>query len=293
MFMLNREGQRYSQYARRAINHAQLLAKTASHARIDASHLLIGILHEESSVGYNILRELGVDETRAQAHWQRLDQPRLELPGMAPALTSPLQEAMLLAVNEARWLGQSYVGTEHLLLGIARVSEPTLIGLLRDLTIDPDQIRRNIRRLLRSGVTEISLEQARRLSHLSELSRRVLKGAEQVADQLDHKQVGLAHLLLVLAQERRSVCSQILHATGFDVRTLEADLHKPRPATGGALEDILDRAVEHAQALGSHYTGTDHILLAMASEARGARLLRKYNTVPAEVESRLRTHLKS
>lgn len=290
--MINREGQRYSQYARRAINQAQLLATAASHSGIDASHLLLGILREESSVGCSILRELGLNEARAQAAWQQLDLPRLE-PSSAPTLTPPLQEAMLLAANEARWLGQSYVGTEHLLLGIARLGEPTLIVLLHNLTIDPDQVRRNIRRLLRSGVTEISLEQARRLSHLSELSRRVLKGAEQIAEQLDHKQVGLAHLLLVLAQERRSVCSQILHVTGFDIRTLETDLHKIRPATGGALEDILDRAVEQAQALGSHYTGTEHILLAMTLEARGARLLRKYKAVPAEVESRLRAHLKS
>lgn len=281
--------QRYSQYARRALDHARALAKADGHKAFDSCHLLLGILREESSVGCTVLRGLGLDRQRAESSWNRTVQA---VESADSTMSVGMQDALRLAADEAHWLGHSYIGTEHLLLGIARVGEDTLNVLLLSLSLEAGNIRRDIRRLLRTGVTEISIEQARRLSHLSELSRRVLNGAEQIAEQMDHKGIGLAHLLLVLSRERRSACSQILHAAGLDDRALEAALRKARPATGGGLEDILDRAVEQGEALGSHYTGTDHILLALALAPRGARLLRKYGASPAEIERRLREQLK-
>jgi ATP-dependent Clp protease ATP-binding subunit ClpB len=114
-------------------------------------------------------------------------------------------------------------------------------------------------------------------ARLSELSRRVLNGAEQIAAQMHHPQVGLAHLLFALTHERRSVCAQLLREARLDEKRLEANLIKPHPTTGGSLKDIIDRAVDCAEKFGSHYTGTDHLLLTIATDPRGVRLLRKYN----------------
>ena len=71
------------------------------------------------------------------------------------------------------------MGTEHLLLALARSREGGAPDLLRTLTISPDQIRRRVRLLLNDGVTELSLEAAKRAARLSELSRRVLNAARQ------------------------------------------------------------------------------------------------------------------
>ncbi len=288
---LNRPKQRYSRFARRVLEEAWRLAKTRNHAAIDATHVLMSILEEDGCVGWGVLHDLGLNWDHAETAWMLLDLPRRSSPRAAPAVSDVLQEALSLAADEAQWLGQMYIGTEHLLLAVARVGDPALMLLLGDVAIDVDQVRYRIRKLLRAGVTEISVEQARRLARLSELSRRVLNASEQLAEQTPFKQIGMAHLMLVLARERRSVCSQILRDCGFDDASLEAALMKPRAASGGNLEELLDRAVEHAEELGSHYTGTEHILLALRLDLRGARLLKKYGAVPDEVERRLREHL--
>jgi ATP-dependent Clp protease ATP-binding subunit ClpA len=268
------------------MTHARSLARENAHPCVDSTHLLIGILSEPGSVGYNILVDLQLDLRRTERVFRQL--PR-DAASDSPDMTPALREALQLAADEARWLGQPYIGTEHMLLGLARSSEEALTDLLRTLEISPEQIRRRARRLLQEGITEISIEQAKRVARLSELSRRVLNGAEQIAEQMGHKNVGLGHLLLVLAGERRSVCARLLREAGFDSAALESSLIKPRPATGGRLEDVIDRAVDRAEALGSHYVGSDHLLLALALNPRGSRLLRKYGVDPKVIAQQLRT----
>jgi ATP-dependent Clp protease ATP-binding subunit ClpA len=279
---------RYSQHARRALATARSLAREHAHAAVDLTHLLIGILHEDGSIGCNILQDLEMDLRHTERAFMQLPHPSSNA---LPSYTMALQEALLLANDESRWLGQHYVGTEHFLLGLARSNEEPLLALLRMLDISPEQIRRRVRRLLQDGITEISVEQAKRVARLSELSRRVLNGAEQIAARMGHKNVGLAHLLLVLARERRSICARILRESGLDDMTLEMNLSKAHPATGGMLEDVIDRAVDRAESFGSHYTGTDHLLLSLASNQRGARLLHKYNADPQFIVQQLREYL--
>ncbi len=79
--------------------------------------------------------------------------------------------------------------------------------------------------------------------------------------------------------------------SGLDDVALETNLTKVHPATGGMLEDVIDRAVDRAESFGSHYTGTDHLLLSLASDPRGARLLRKYNADPQFIVQQLRDYL--
>ncbi|MEP7286296.1 MAG: Clp protease N-terminal domain-containing protein [Chloroflexota bacterium] len=284
---------RYSQHARRAISYARSLAKAYAYDYIDSTHLFIGILHEEGAIGCNILQDLQMDLRRTERTFYQLHKPNEKGKGTAPILvtTEALQAALQLADDESRWLGQHYVGTEHLLLGLARSNEESLLNLLRALAISPEQIRRKVRRLLQDGITEVSIEQAKRVARLSELSRRVLNAAEQVAERMGHKDVGLAHLLLVLAHERRSICARLLREAGFDDVALEANLTKPRPATGGMLENVIDRAVDRAESFGSHYTGTDHLLLTLATDPRGVALLRKYGADPKQIVQQLRDYL--
>jgi ATP-dependent Clp protease ATP-binding subunit ClpA len=281
---------RYSQHARRAMNYARLLAKENGHTFLDSTHLLIGILQEEGSMGCNVLFDLEMDVRRTERAFRQLARDdKHYITHSGP--TRALQDALSMAANESRWLGQHYIGTEHFLLGLIHTSEPTLLDLLRILDINPEQIRRRVRRLLQEGITEISVEQAKRVARLSELSRRVLNAAEQLARQLNHKYVGLAHLLLVLARERRSICAQMLHDHHLDDVALNASLSKSRPATGGMLEDLVDRAVDRAESFGSHYTGTEHLLLTLALDHRGARLLIRYGVDPKELIRQMRDHL--
>jgi ATP-dependent Clp protease ATP-binding subunit ClpA len=271
---------RYSQHARRALNQARLLAQDYQHEVVDTDHLLVGILREHSSLGSRVLRELDIDARRAELE-VRVLHAVADLLVTPLNLTAELRQVLTLSVNEAHWFGHHYIGTEHLLLALARSRAGGALALMHTLAISSDQIRRRVRLLLSEGVTELSIEGAKRSAHLSELSRRALNAAAQLATQCGDDSPGLEHLMLVLARERRSPASRILHQYGLDQAALEAEIKQVGAETErnaeGLLEDVIDHAVDRADQLGMHYTGTDHILLALAENPHGATLLQKYD----------------
>jgi ATP-dependent Clp protease ATP-binding subunit ClpA len=183
-------------------------------------------------------------------------------------LTEALRRVLALAAEESHWFGHHYIGTEHLLLALARSRSGGSADLLRTLAISPDQIKRRVRLLLSDGVTELSIEAAKRMARLSELTRRVLNAASQVAAQEKEQSAGVDHLLLVLAREGRSRASRILRECGLNETALQAALGQMPPenelTSEALLVDVIDHAVDRADQLGTHYTGTDHVLLALA-----------------------------
>jgi ATP-dependent Clp protease ATP-binding subunit ClpA len=211
---------RYSQHARRALNQARYLAQNYQHEAVDTDHLLVGILREKGSLGSQVLCDLEIDTRRAELEVRVLH--AVTDPLVTPLeLTDALRRVLVLSIEESRWFGHHYIGTEHLLLALARSREGGASDLLRTLGISSDQIRRRVRLLLNDEVTELSLEAAKRTARLSELSRRVLNAATQLATQNEIDCAGLEHLLLVLARERRSPASQILYQCGLDQAALE------------------------------------------------------------------------
>ena len=238
-------------------------------------------------MGSAALRALEISPRRAELALQGLH-PALDSPPDPPPRSEPLHKALALAVDESRWLGQHYIGTEHLLLGILRGGGGEAPALLHLHDVSAEQIRRRVRRLIRSGATEIDLEAARTMARLSELSRRILNAAEQVAHANGQREVSVAHLLLALSQEERSACSRVLRECGFRAEALAGDLGGDDPVTGGAVDAVLSMAVDQADRLGSPYTGADHMLLAVCLHPRAARLLQMYNAQPQAVALRVR-----
>ncbi len=277
---------RYSQHARRALNQARLLAQDHQHDAVDTDHLLVGILRERSSLGARVLAELDADEQRAELE-VRVLHPVIDPLVTQTDLTAALQRVLTLSSEESRWFEHHYVGTEHLLLALARSGEGRAGDLLRILSISPDQIRRRVRLLLNDGVTELSIEAAKRMARLSELSRRALNAAGQLAAEYETPHAGLGHLLLVLGRERRSMASRVLQACGLDQDRLDVTLRATTPQAPivqqPVLEDVIDMAVDRADQLGTHYTGTDHILLALAQHSAGAHLLRQHGVDPKKL----------
>ncbi len=273
---------RHSQHARRALYQARLLAQEYQHDVIDTDHLLVGILRERGSLGCQVLADLNVDTRRAELEVRMLH-PAVDPLITTLDLTPALRRVLVLSVEESRWFGHHYIGTEHFVLALARSRAGGVSDLLRTLAISPDQIRRRMRLLLNDDVSELSIEAAKRFARLSELSRRVLNAAGQLAagppDGTGRAVVGLDHLLLVLAREQRSPVSRLLSDCGLDVAALEAALGQFMPGdalnAGAVLEDVIDQAGDRADQLGTHYTGTDHLLLALAQNPYGARLMQQ------------------
>lgn len=151
--------ERFTQRARRALSMAEEAAAQFDHGEIGAEHLLIGLVREEGGVAGRVLRELGLnrqmieDEVRAASHIVK------RRAGVQPELSSTTKKVLELAVDEARRMGHFYIGTEHLLLGAARLDDDSPpLTLLRQLNITSAQVRTATRRALRESPIQTQTE---------------------------------------------------------------------------------------------------------------------------------------
>jgi len=263
--------QRYSHHANRALSHAQTLAAGFQHPAQDTAHLLVGVILAEGSIGAQVLSDFGLTVAVAGVYLKRLMEhvERDEPPPPSPALLLALQQAE----EESDWLGQHYIGTEHLLLGFTRNNVGNAIDLLRLLDVTAEQVRRRVRRAISDGQREFSLESIRTNARLSEVARRVLNRAEALSVQQSHPTVSFGHLLLALAQEQRVAPAAILRQGGLDMERLASLLAHQHPSLMLSIEPLLEEAVNLAEKLGSHYVGADHLLLTLASLPAGQAAL--------------------
>lgn len=281
---------RHSHHAQRALTHARILVTRYQHPRMDTGHLLVGVMLTKGSIGYNILAEMNLSPDLAGEKLKSLTLP-LEQPIDKPAHDAALDAALDLAADESMWLGHHYIGTEHFLLGITRTNVGNAVDLLSLLGVKSAQLRRRVRQVLQEGATEYNLSLARRDAHLSELSRRTINAAEQMAVAMDHPTVGAGHLLKVLISERRSLTSALLLENHLNGDTLQAMLEAQHENTLITLETVMLEAKEHAQNMGSHFTGTEHLLLAMAANDACALLLDECGASPEELRTTLESKL--
>ena len=139
---------RFTQRARRVLAYAQEEAERLNHSYIGTEHLLLGLLREESGIAGKVLRDLNVQYERVTELVERITGPGRRTPFSQIDLTPRTKRVIELAVDEARRLGQHYIGTEHLLLGLIRQGDGVAIDILRQLGVNPDQIRRETMRAL-------------------------------------------------------------------------------------------------------------------------------------------------
>lgn len=281
---------RYSHHVRRALAHAERLATQYQHPHQNTAHLLAGVMLAEGSVGAQVMATFNVPFSVTSVYLKYLNNPVAALPKPLPR-TPSFEKALEQAADEATWLASHYIGTEHLLLGITRTNLGDAIALLRLLGITPEQIRRRVRTAINDGQGEAGIEGVRANVRLSELSRRTLNAAEQQALAMDHPNVGLGHLLLALAQERRGVTSRFLAQAGLNVAALQAALQTPDETLLRDVQPILTEAIDQAEKLGSHYVGADHLLFALTLLPAGVAMLQQYEASSDKIHRLLTKHL--
>jgi len=120
------------------------------HNYIGTEHLLLGLIREEGGVAARVLRELGLEASRVEEIVQRLTGTG-KYKGGKIDLSPGTQQVLEFAFDEAKRLGNHYVSTEHLLLGLVRYGEGIALNVLRKLGVTPEQIRRQTRRVLQES----------------------------------------------------------------------------------------------------------------------------------------------
>ena len=120
---------RFTERAKMAIEKAQEAAAEFGHSYVGTEHLLLGIVREGEGLGARVLRDNGFDEALTEDLLERA--AGRGTPGMpVQGLTPRVKRVIELAVADANRLGHSYVGTEHLLMGILREPECTAARML-------------------------------------------------------------------------------------------------------------------------------------------------------------------
>jgi ATP-dependent Clp protease ATP-binding subunit ClpC len=143
--------ERFTQRARRVLSLAQEEAERLNHSYIGSEHVLIGLLREDGGIAGRVLLELGLEEDRVVAMVERLSGVGSRTPFTKIELSPSTKRVLELAVDEARRLGQHYISTEHLLLGLVRQNEGVAMDVLRKFGISAEQVRRHTRRMLKES----------------------------------------------------------------------------------------------------------------------------------------------
>ncbi|MBI2857555.1 MAG: AAA family ATPase, partial [Chloroflexi bacterium] len=140
--------EKFSERARRALSLAQEEAQRFNHSYIDTEHVLLGLVREEDGMAAKVLTNLGVGLTKVRTAVEFI-MGRGEKPSTGElGLTPRAKRVIEFAVDEARRLNHSYIGTEHLLLGLLREGEGVAAGVLESFGVTLERVRAEAVRLL-------------------------------------------------------------------------------------------------------------------------------------------------
>jgi ATP-dependent Clp protease ATP-binding subunit ClpC len=131
--------------AQQVLALARKEADRFNHNYVGTEHLLLGLIKLGQGVAVNVLTKLGLDlETvRMQVEQQVGSGPETKMVGNIP-YTPRVKKVLALASKEAKALNHSYVGTEHILLGLLREGEGVAAQVLRNLEVNLDKARSEI-----------------------------------------------------------------------------------------------------------------------------------------------------
>ena len=227
--------ERFTDQARRIVVLAQEEARMLSHNYIGTEHILLALIHEGTGVAAQALESLGVTEQAARQQVEQIigrgqqDPPRRHIP-----FTARAKKTLELSLREAIALGNTSIGTEHIMLGLIREGEGDGKGkspaaqVLDGLGVDPDRVRQQVIALV--SVSPAEGEAGVRRATAGGGKRKL---ASEVRGRLDS------------IEWRLSVLEQRV-GTGPDVRDLDREIIRVRRDKESAI-DAQD--FEHAAVL--------------------------------------------
>src|ERR1700676_1432380 len=135
--------------AQRVLALASKEAERFNRNYVGTEHLLLGLIKLGEGVAVNVLQKMGLDLEIARKEVEKHVGPRPEtkMIGNIP-YTPRVKKVLALAGKEAQALHHSYVGTEHILLGLLREGEGVAARVLKSLEVDPARTRNEVLKAL-------------------------------------------------------------------------------------------------------------------------------------------------
>ena len=140
--------EKFSERARRVLSLAQEEAQRFNHNYIGTEHILLGLVRETEGVAARVLSSLTVDLSKVRSAVEFIIGRGEKPPQGEIGLTPRAKKVVELAVDEARRMNHTYIGTEHLLIGLMREGEGVAAGVLESLGVTLDKARAETQRIL-------------------------------------------------------------------------------------------------------------------------------------------------
>src|ERR671919_175476 len=143
-------GYNFTERVRKVLAMAREEAARLHHEYVGTEHILLGLIREGEGVAAAVLQNLSVDLDDVQQKIEETVKKGKAAQATGPDLpyTSRAKKVLELAMSEARELNHSYVGTEHLLLGLLREEKGIAAQVLTDIGVNLDAARTETLRLL-------------------------------------------------------------------------------------------------------------------------------------------------
>ena len=213
--------ERFTERARQVVVLAQDEARALRHNYIGTEHLLLGLLREEEGLAAGVLEALEVSLEEVRAEVARIIGSGEEVTtGMIP-FTPRGKKVLELALREALSLGHNHIGTEHILLGLAREGEGVAMRILLEFDADADKIRNAV-------VNALAGPAGARVEHVAPLAPDLQEEVERVRAE---KEAALEAQDFDKAASLRTRERNLLRlGRGGDVEGFWAEARRPLPA---------------------------------------------------------------
>ncbi len=140
--------ERFTDRARRVVVLAQEEAKLLKHNYIGTEHILLGLIHEGEGLAAKALEGMDISLEQVRDQVQEIIGQGQQAPSGHIPFTPRAKKVLELSLREALQLGHSYIGTEHILLGLIREGEGVAAQVLVKLGADLGRVRQEVIKLL-------------------------------------------------------------------------------------------------------------------------------------------------
>jgi ATP-dependent Clp protease ATP-binding subunit ClpA len=225
---------RFTDRARKVMQLANQEAQRFNHEYLGTEHILLGVVQDGSGVAANVLKNLDIDLPRIRLEVEKIVQPgpmlNLSERGKLP-LTPRAKKVIEFASEEAENLGQNYVGTENLLLGLIRNEEGVAAQILLSLGLTLPDLREEVLKMGQMSATAVRLSEPENLADLPPRVGKALQALDELLKWLQQiKENGVACMDLDWVAGVREQMDIILKVRQFLLREQHRDQDSPREA---------------------------------------------------------------
>src|SRR6184192_1317816 len=149
--------------------------------------------------------------------------------------TERARRVVFFAQEDAACLGENYVGTEHILLGLVRESDSVAARILDRLGVPLGRIRAEIERQVTRGHGNLGQDM-----QLTPRAKRVIDLAYEEARDLNNNYIGTEHLLLGLIREGDGLAARVLVKQGADYERTKQVVRRMQEVGSTTLEEAVE-----------------------------------------------------